>query len=292
MGLHRPSRPSDPLIMGAVAYDQRVVTIWDGFQQYFRANALDFDYVLYTNYESQVEAHVRRHVHVAWNSPLAWLETERVAKRLGRRAEAICMRDTDRDLRSIILVRSDSGIETISDLAKKTVAVGASDSPQATLIPLNYLADQGLDPYEDFHVTVCDVLSGKHGDHIGGERDAVRALVRGDADAACIIDANHLVFAREGTIPGGATRILAQTPAYDHCNFTIFDDAPAEPIARFRELLLSMSYGDAEVRPLLDLEGLKRWVPGRVSGYAQLVAAVDRFDTIDALVGGLELLCK
>ena len=54
-----------------------------------------------------------------------------------------------------------------------------------------------------------------------------------------------------------ATRILAQTAAYDHCNFTVLDGAPPEPVARFRELLLEMSYGDAEVRPLLDLEGLK-----------------------------------
>ncbi len=126
---------------------------------------------------------------------------------------------------------------------------------------------------------VFDVLAGKHGDHVGGERDAVRALLRGDADAACIIDANHLAFAREGTIPNAAVRILAQTPAYDHCNFTVLDDAPAAPVARFLDLLLNMSYGDAEVRPLLDLEGLKQWVPGRVSGYVPLAAAVDRFGT-------------
>ena len=284
MGLLKASRSSDSLIMGAVAYDQKVVTIWDGFQQYFRARGLGFDYVLFTNYERQVEAHLRGQVHLAWNSPLAWLQSERIAQGLGRRAEAICMRDTDRDLMSIVLVRSDSGIETVADLKGRVVAVGASDSPQATLIPLNHLADQGLEPGEDFQVEVCDVLGGKHGDHIGGEREAVRALFRGAADAACILDANHLTFAREGTIPATAARILAQTPAYDHCNFTILDDAPAAPVARFRELLFGMSYGDAEVRPLLDLEGLKQWVPGRVSGYRQLAAAVDRLGAIDDFV--------
>jgi phosphonate transport system substrate-binding protein len=280
------------LIMGAVAYDQKVVPIWDGFQQYFRARGLEFDYMLYSSYEREVEAHIRGHVHIAWNSPLAWLQAERVANGLGRRAQAICMRDTDRDLTSIILVRSDSGVETISDLAGKIVAVGATDSPQATLIPLNYLAEQGLEPDEDFQVKGFDLLSGKHGDHIGGERDAVRALIRGDADAACIIDANRVAFVREGTMPAAATRILAQTPVCDHCNFTILDDAPAVPVARFRDLLLGMSYGDAEIRPLLDLEGLKQWVPGRVSGYAQLAAAVDRFQTIDELVRELQVPCK
>jgi phosphonate transport system substrate-binding protein len=282
----------NPLVMGAVAYDAKVVTIWDGFQQYFRSHGLEFDYVLYSNYEKQVEAHFLGHIHAAWNSPLAWLQSERVAAGLGRRAEAISMRDTDRDLTSVIVVRSDSAIHGLQDLRGKNVAVGAQDSPQATLIPLGFLASNGLIPHNDFHVMVFDRLLGKHGDHIGGERDAVRALLRGDADAACIVDTNHLGFSREGTIPSGATRTLAQTPAFDHCNMTVLDGAPAEQVARLRELLLGMSYADADVRPLLDLERLKRWMPGRVEGYAQLSAALDRFGTVDAFVSNLVARCK
>lgn len=283
---------SSPLIMGAVAYDPKVVTIWDGFQKYFRARGFDFDYVLFSNYEKQVEAHVLGYVDVAWNSPLAWLETERAARLLGRRAEAICMRDTDLDLTSVVVVRTDSSIKGIADLKGKTVAVGASDSPQAKLIPLNFLAAQGLDPDKDFKVLVFDKLVGKHGDHIGGERDAIRALLRKEADAACILDGNHGGFIREGTVPSGATRILAQTPVFDHCNFTILDHAPADKIARFRDLLMNMSYADAEVRPLFDLERLKRWEPGRVQGYAQLSAALDRFGTVDSFVDNLVARCK
>jgi ABC-type phosphate/phosphonate transport system substrate-binding protein len=284
------SRPS--LVLGAVAYDPKVVTIWDGFQQYFHRHGFDFDYVLFTNYEAQVESQILGQIHVAWNSPLAWLQTARAARSLGRRADAICMRDTDRDLTSLILIRQDSGIAAPGDLRGKRVAVGAHDSPQATLIPLSHLAGQGLVPHQDFVVVGFDAAVGKHGDHIGGERDAVRALMRGEADAACIIDANHLAFVREGTLPSGASRVLAQTPAYDHCNFTVLDGAPAEPIARFRHLLLEMSYADAEVRPLFDLEGLKRWLPGRVEGYAQLSLAVDRFGTIDPFIRELVAQCR
>ena len=36
-----------------------------------------------------------------------------------------------------------------------------------------------------------------------------------------------------------------------------------------------MSYADPDVRPLLDLEGLKEWCEGRTVGYAPLEAAVD-----------------
>jgi phosphonate transport system substrate-binding protein len=172
------------------------------------------------------------------------------------------------------------------------VAVGASDSPQATLIPLSYLSGGALRPGGEFQVMIFDLLAGKHGDHIGGERDAIRALVRGEADAACIIDANHLLFLQEGTIPAGATRILARTPPYDHCNFTVLDGAPSEPVARFRELLLGMSYADAEVRPLLDMEGLKQWQPGRTTGYAMLAKAVDQFGTLDGFVSRVAARCR
>ncbi len=280
------------LIMGAVAYDPKVITIWDGFQKYFRAHDLDFDYVLFSNYEKQVEAHVLGQLHVAWNSPLAWLQSDRVAKALGRRAEAIVMRDTDVDLTSIVLVCADGGVSKLADLRGKKVAVGASDSPQAKLIPLNFLAEHELRPDTDFTVIVFDKLVGKHGDHIGGERDAVKALISGEADAACILDGNRLAFTREGTISSSSTRVLAQTPPFDHCNFTLLDGAPAEPIARFRDLLLGMSYADVEVRPLFDLERLKRWMPGRTVGYAQLAAAIDRFGTIDEFVRGLVAKCQ
>ena len=73
---------------------------------------------------------------------------------------------------------------------------------------------------------------------------------------------------------------------------TVFDDAPKAQVARFRELLLGMSYSDASVRPLLDLEGLKTWMPGRVEGYAQLAAAIDRFSTIDAFVQDSLARCR
>jgi ABC-type phosphate/phosphonate transport system substrate-binding protein len=280
------------LVLGAVAYDQKVVPIWDGFLQYFGLRGLPFDYVLFSNYERQVEAQMRGHIHVAWNSPLAWLQTERLAAKLGRRAEAIAMRDTDRGLHSVILVRADRGVQTLTDLRRRIVAVGARDSPQATLIPLNHLARHGLMPHQDFTVRVFDTLVGKHGDHIGGERDAIRALLRGEADAACVLDANHLAFAREANFAPAAVKVIAQTDAYDHCNFTVLDGVEPQKVAHFRELLLGMSYADADVRPLLDLEGLKAWVPGRVSGYAQLAEAIDRFGTIDTFVSTVEALCR
>jgi len=272
---------NETLVLGAVVYDAKVVTIWDGFQRWFAARDLLLDYVLYSNYDRQVEQLFAGAFHVAWNSPLAWLQAERVAESRGRTVEALAMRDTDQDLTSVIVVREDAPIARVEDLRGRRVGVGALDSPQATMIPLDHLARRGLLADHDFEVRRFDVLVGKHGDHIGGERDAAKALMSGEIDAACLTDANHLLFTQEGTLRRSRTRVLTQTEPYDHCNFTALDDAPRDLVQRFRSLLLAMRYDDPLVRPLLDLEGLKAWRPGRTQGYALLGAACERFGWLD-----------
>ena len=266
---------SRAFLMGAVAYDPKVVTIWDGFRRFFYRHDFAFDYLLYSNYERQAEDLLDGRIHAAWNSPLAWIRCRRLAEARGVPVSALAMRDTDCDLTSVIVVRADSSLTEPADLAGRVVGVGAVDSPQATLLPLDHLRQLGFRPGEDFEVRHFNVGVGLHGDHIGGERQAAAALLAGEVDAACMIDGNHMAFSREGTLPPGATRVLDQTTAYDHCNMTVVGTAPAEAVTRFGSLLLAMDYADPEVRPLLDLEGLKQWRPGRLSGYSALEEAVD-----------------
>ncbi|MES2530328.1 MAG: phosphate/phosphite/phosphonate ABC transporter substrate-binding protein [Pseudomonadota bacterium] len=268
---------SEPvLLMGAVAYAPKVVTIWEGFKAFFVAHGLPFDYVLYSNYERQVEAQFDGAIHVAWNSPLAWVRADRIARSKGLQVQSVAMRDTDIDLRSVIVVRDDSDIRSAADLRDKTIGAGALDSPQATLIPLDHLrTEEGLRPRDDFTLKYFDVLGGKHGDHIGGERDAARALMANEVDACFLIAGNHLAFGLDGTLPAGSTRVIASTAPFDHCNFTTSPGAPEGLIERFVTLLLSMRWDDPQVRPLLELEGLREWRTGRTSGYAQLERAVD-----------------
>lgn len=265
-----------PLMMGAVAYAPKVVTIWEGFKEYFRRNGFEFDYILYSNYERQVEAQFDGSIALAWNSPLAWVRAERMARARGQQVRAIAMRDSDCDLTSVLVTRDDANAPaTLDALAGKTIGFGAIDSPQARLIPLDHLRQHGLLAGRDFTARRFDVLGGKHGDHIGGERDAALALMAGEIDAAWMIDSNHMAFSREGILPASATRILTRTGPFDHCNFTVSPGAPEAAIARFTQLLLAMRWDDPEVRPLLELEGLKTWLPGRTSGYDALIRATD-----------------
>ncbi|HEY3832661.1 MAG TPA: PhnD/SsuA/transferrin family substrate-binding protein [Acidimicrobiia bacterium] len=269
-------------LLGAVAYDPKVVTIWEGFRRWFDTQDFAFDFVLYSNYERQVNELLAGRIDVAWNSPLAWVRARRASAAAGSSVSAPVMRDSDRDLTSIIVVRDSGPIGKTADLRHKTVATGAVDSPQGTLLPIDRLRADGLEPGTDFTVRRFDVGVGLHGDHVGGERDAARALARGEVDAACMLAANHLLFVREGTLAAGTTRVIAETAPFDHCNMTVGEHADGDVVARFTELLLAMDYGDDEVRPLLDLEGLHQWLPGRLELYAPLEQAVDRAGFYDS----------
>jgi phosphonate transport system substrate-binding protein len=137
------------LLLGAVAYDPKVVTIWDGFRVWLRAHRLEFDFVLYSNYERQVEDLVAGRIDVAWNSPLAWVRARRLAAAAGAALTPVTRRDTDCDLSSLVVVRADSPVQSLAGLRGRVVATGAVDSPQATLLPLSLLRAAGLRPVRD-----------------------------------------------------------------------------------------------------------------------------------------------
>jgi ABC-type phosphate/phosphonate transport system substrate-binding protein len=260
--------------LGAVAYAPKVITIWEGFKAYFIERGYYFDYVLYSNYESLTEALLDGDVHLAWNSPLAFVRAERMARARGQRVESIAMRDTDLDLHSVLVVPEGSAVQSLEDLRGKTVGFGAIDSPQATLIPLDHMRQAGLVAGRDYTARRFDVLGGKHGDHIGGERLAAAAMVAGEIAASWMVTKNFLGFAREGTLPAGGTRVLATSGAFDHCNMTAGPHIDPARAAAFRDMLLGMSWEDEAVRPLLELEGLRVWHPGRGTGYGLLERAV------------------
>lgn len=257
------------ILVGAVAYDPRVVTIWDIIKDFFIAEGCPTDYVLYSNYELMQDALVRGDIDIAWNSPLAWLDA---CRKTNNQCRAIAMRDTDRDRVSHILVRKDSGITALSGLVGKTVALGASDSPQAKLIPLNLLENAGV----AVDVIVHNVLVGKHGDHIGGELDALKDLVAGRADACALLDLNWQAWSANGTADPNQLEVLATTPPFDHCVFTVKNDFDANLEKHWLEVLFRMDYSNPDHKEMMNLEGLKKWEPGRTTGFSQLAEATER----------------
>jgi ABC-type phosphate/phosphonate transport system substrate-binding protein len=253
-----------------VIYDPKVAVIWDIIVRFFASEGCPMDCVFYTNYELQVDALLAGHIDIAWNSPLAWIDAQRRGEGACR---AIAMRDTDRDRRTHLLARTGGPVTAVSDLRGRVVALGASDSPQATLLPLHHIASTGLEADRDFEIRRHDVLVGKHGDHIGGERDALQDLLDGSADAAAVLDLNWQLWSADGTADPSRIHAIATTAPFDHCNFTVTPSLALERAETWKNALLSMDYANPAHREMMDLEGLKAWLPGRTSGYAALEAA-------------------
>ena len=61
-----------------------------------------------------------------------------------------------------------------------------------------------------------------------------------------------------------------------HCVFTVGRDFDPDTEARWLKVLYSMSYGNPLHRQMMDMEGLKKWEPGRTSGFAALTEAADK----------------
>ena len=261
-----------PLRVGAVMYDPKVSVIWEIIRNFFEGQRCPIDVSFYSTYSLQVSALIDGAIDIAWNSPLAWLDSQR---RSGNTCRAIAMRDTDRDRMSYLIARAGGPVQTVRDLRGRALATGASDSPQATLIPLGLLRQDGIIPDSDLTVLRFDVLVGKHGDHVGGELEAFRSLERGDAAAAAMLDLNWETWTRDGTVDPQMFRIIAQTPRFDHCVFTVRQDLDPIRERRWLDALFAMRYDVPEHREMMDLEGLKAWLPGRTSGFDALTAAVN-----------------
>ena len=259
-----------PILVGAVVYDPKVTVIWDIIARFFAEQKCPIDCVYYTNYTIQVDALLAGHIDIAWNSPLAWVDAQR---RTEAGCRALAMRDTDRDRVTHLLTRTDGEVRTVSDLRGRTIAVGASDSPQATLLPLHHLQKHDLVAGRDVKAMRHDVLVGKHGDHIGGERDALQALMDGRADAAAVLDLNWQLWSTDGTADPGRVQVLDTTAPFDHCNFTATERLTPERAEQWTRVLLSMNYDHPAHREMMDLEGLKQWLPGRTTGYCALEEA-------------------
>ncbi len=259
-----------PLKVGAVMYDPKVSVIWEIIRTFFESQACSIDVAFYSTYERQVAALIDGTLDIAWNSPLAWLDAQRQS---GGTCRAIAMRDTDRDRASYFVARSEGPVRTLADLRHRTLAVGASDSPQATLIPLGRLRREGLNPATDVTVRRFDLLVGKHGDHVGGEREAFESVRSGEADACAMLDLNWEGWVKDGTIDADRFTIVAETDRFDHCVFTVRPDLDTVQERRWLEALFAMRYDNPAHREMMDLEGLKAWLPGRTSGFAALTAA-------------------
>jgi phosphonate transport system substrate-binding protein len=262
------------LLVGAVAYDAKVVPIWEGIRAHFQERGVAMDFALFSNYERQVESLLRGHIDIAWDTPLAHV---RVKRRTEGRSRSLGMRDSDRDFHAKVIVRKDAGIRTLSDLAGKTLAAGSRDSTQARILPLHFLKQEGIDASK-FRLLAFDTDLGKHGDTGTSELDVLSALRDGRAQAGVVGDLIWVIEQAAGRVNPAQIEVLWTTPGFDHCMFDALPALSDVDAQRFQQALFAMKWENPKHRAILELEGLKQWMPPREEGYESLKRALDEID--------------
>src|SRR5258708_25081372 len=265
---------SKTIWLGAVAYDPKVVTIWEGMRRYFHEEAnLSVEVVLFQSYEAQVLALLAQpgdvvpRIDIAWNTNLAYLQADEWS---GHACRPIAMRDTDLGWMTKIVAVNGGPISTLADLKDRTLALGSQDSGHAAILPVHFLQQQGLHEGRDYRALRFNSDVGKHGDTGTSEVEVVRAVLDGGADAGAIGSPFWNAVRSEGLVPQGALIEIWTSPPYNHCMFTARSDLDPALEQEFARALSEMSYDNPSHRVVLEAEGLRRWVEPQLDGYEAL----------------------
>ena len=263
--------------LGAVAYDPKVVPIWEGMRRYFRDEArLDVQVVLFQTYEAQVQALLSQRgdpvplIDIAWNTNLAFLQAREWS---ANQCHPLAMRDTDLGWTTLIFAPSGGAVSSAADIRGRTLALGSRDSGHAAILPVHFLAQQHLAEGRDYRTLRINTDLGKHGDTGTSEVDVLRAVLDGSADAGAVGSPFWAGAQNQRLVPAGALSVVWSSPPYSHCMFTARVGLESEIERRFVEALLEMSIDNPAHRPTLEAEGLRRWIAADLDGYGALEQA-------------------
>lgn len=273
------------ILLGAVAYDPKVVGIWDIIRDYSNEYGCKLDYVLFSNYERQVDSLLKGHIDIAWNTNVAWIRTLYATD---NKAKAIAMRDTDLHWSTKFVVKKDSKIKNIEDLKGKKLGVGSADSSQANIMAIYYLNKNGLKIKEsDINNSEVDnecvnIIRynsdlGKHGDTGRSEWDVLEGLKNGSLDAGTIGSNTWIRILEEGLYPDGELISFYTSPDFCHCNFTVMPNTDAEISNNFVNMLMSQKKENPIIKKMMAMEGLNEWIitgEKELKGYDTLYEAM------------------
>ena len=259
------------LMIGAVAYSPNVVPIWEGIKDYFEDSAAPIDFVLFSNYERQVDALLAGQIDIAWNTNVAWVRSQRAT---GGDAVALAMRDTDLTFTTMIVGRRGSGLDGLESLRGRRVALGSRDSGQARILPLYFLERAGIGT-DDISLVLFDSDVGKHGDTGLSELEALRAVIDDRVDAAALGVNTWQALTAAGDATVADLEVVWESERYNHCNFTALPSLDPDRSGPWVAHLLAMDWDNPDHRRILELEGLRSWKPAQLEGYRSLIEAME-----------------
>ncbi|WP_300392762.1 phosphate/phosphite/phosphonate ABC transporter substrate-binding protein [Henriciella sp.] len=224
------------------------------FDAMSKSTGLHFEVHTGQSYAAVIEAMCSGLAEVAWFGPMSYLE----ARDRGC-AELLAMeeRDGSATYYAGLFIAAGSGIETISDLAGRDLALGSPHSASSFAYPLAMIAEAGLDPIADLGAIR---LTGSHA-------SSLMALRSGRIDAA---GASFISFERavnQGSLDASRFRVLGRSQPIPNPPLAMHADLPDHLKATLRTAVSSV-----HETPGINPEAIRGYGGKRVDRY---VADID-----------------
>ncbi|MDD5348680.1 MAG: phosphate/phosphite/phosphonate ABC transporter substrate-binding protein [Chthoniobacteraceae bacterium] len=212
------------------------------------------------SYESFTEKLYDRHFQFALANPYQTINSFKHGYRVfGKRGE-------DDKFRGIILVRKDSGIQTVADLKGKTISFPSPLSMAATMMPLYYLHTHGLDVNRDIKRL-----------YVGSHESAIMNVYLGRSAAAAVWPPPWLAFVERNPQIAAELVVKWETPSLINNALLVRDDVPQEVVDQVAALLFSL-HTHAEGRALLAALPLERFERATDATYRPVYEFMEKYN--------------
>lgn len=227
------------------------------------------EYIPVTDYGAAVQALAAGKVDFAWLGGFSHVQ----ARVMGG-AVPLCMRDIDREFKSVVIAHVDSGVATAADLKGKTFAFGSKSSTSGHLMPRHFLlTEHKIDPEKDF--SGSPLFSGAH--------DATAKMVEsGKVQAGALNKQVWERLVRENKIDSTKVKLVWTTPPYVDYVWTARKGMDPALRDSFTKAFVELDAAKPEHAAVLELQGAKKFVPASASDFD----AIEQVARATGLLGG------
>lgn len=220
----------------------------------------EVEYVPVTDYGAAVQALSAGKMDFAWLGGFTHVQA-----RIMDGALPLCMRDIDREFKSVFIAHVDSGIKTPADLKGKTFVFGSKSSTSGHLMPRHFMGTEfQIDPNVDLDGK--PVYSGAH--------DATAKMVESGKVAAGALNAQVWErLLKEEKVDTAKVSAIWTTPGYVDYVWTARKDVDPALQAAFAKAFLDLDAGNPEHKAVLDLQGAEaKFVPASPADFDAIEA--------------------
>lgn len=221
------------------------------FASIARHTSLRFDLTVGQSYSAVVEALCNRSADVAFVGPVTYLQAR---ARGCAELLAVGVENGQSIYYAGLFSRKASGLHTVADVRRKSVAFGDINSTSSFVFPLAMILDAGIDPTTDLSAIR---LTGSHA-------NSLAALVQGQVDVAAASFDSYEKAVRQGVLDPAAVRILGKSIAIPYPPLVMRTALVPELKAALKSAFATVHEAD-DVRPEM------------IRGYGG--KQIDRYDT-------------